>query len=173
MIFFFFVETSNENALNPICKHRSPSISFPTEFTFQCDNIWNYFLLLIFVFIFVRFRCQWTSTTWSTNIHEVSNVRTGKRIPHKSLPNAETSHRNGACIMPHRATNKNLVPESTHEIEKRDSSNQRAQRTREAGTGTKGCSRSVTIASHWSINLLMRSHTLYIPYLYIYILIYE
>lgn len=98
---------------------------------------------------FFRFsRCKWFTETWTTNIHKVSNIRIGKRISHKSLPNQKTKNRNGTCTLPDRKTNKNLVPKQTNEIKKRNSSNKRIKRTRKTGTSTKSSRCSGTGASH-------------------------
>ena len=53
-----------------------------------------------------------------TDLHQIPNIRTGKRISFQSLTHAKEADRDCPRFVPHRETNKNLVPKSENEMEK-------------------------------------------------------
>lgn len=85
-----------------------------------------------------RFRGKWPSKERASNVYEIPDPRTRKRVPHESLPDTAAPNRDGARPLPHRAADKNLVPESPHEAQKGNTGHQRAERTGEAGASTEG-----------------------------------
>lgn len=89
---------------------------------------------------FVCYRSEWTQKARETNLHEISNARVRERVPYKPLPHAKETHRDGACSLPHRATNQNMVPESKDEIKERNPGYKRVKRTGETSASSKSSS---------------------------------
>lgn len=54
-----------------------------------------------------------------TDLHEVPNTRTRKGIPLQPLSDTPAQDRDRARALPNRATDQNLVPESTYEVKER------------------------------------------------------
>ena len=57
--------------------------------------------------------------TRPANLHPLPNFGAGKRVPFQSLPHSKETDRNCSCAVPHRTSDQNLVPESSHEVEER------------------------------------------------------
>lgn len=68
-----------------------------------------------------------------TDIHEVPNTRTRKRIPLQPLSDTPAQDRDSTRALPHRETDQNLVPESTHEVKEGAASRERDQRASPQG----------------------------------------
>lgn len=85
-------------------------------------------------------RHQRAAEAWQTDIHPLPDARAGEGVPHESLSDPQTEDRDGARAVPDRATDQDLVPEPTDEVEKGDSGHQGAQRAGEAGAGAEGSS---------------------------------
>lgn len=63
-----------------------------------------------------------------TNVHQVPNTRTRKGIPLQPLPDSPAQNRDRTRLVPHRETDQNLVPKSTHEVKERTARRERNQR---------------------------------------------
>lgn len=89
--------------------------------------------------MFFPFRPQRLSkTTRQTNLHPLPDPRTRKGVPLQPLPDPAATDRNSPCPLPHRATDKNMVPKQTHETQKGTQGRERDKRTGQAGTGGAG-----------------------------------
>lgn len=86
-------------------------------------------------------RHQRAEEAWPTDIHPLPDARAGEGVPHESLSDPQTEDRDGARAVPDRATDQDLVPEPTDEVEKGDPGHQGAQRAGEAGAGAEGSGR--------------------------------
>ena len=53
-----------------------------------------------------------------TDLHQIPNIRTGKRVSFQSLSHAKAADRDRPRLVPHGEANKNLVPKSSNEMEK-------------------------------------------------------
>lgn len=87
-------------------------------------------------------RSQWPSKKRTPDVYTVPNAGTGKRISYKPLPDTAAANRNGSRVMSYGATDQNLVPKSTNEVKKGDTSDQRIERTRKTSTSSKSCGAS-------------------------------
>lgn len=94
-------------------------------------------------FLFCRSQ-RLSSATRQADVHTVPNARARKRISLQPLFNAKTAHRNRSRPLSDGATDKNLVPESANETEKRTASRQGDQRAGEAGTRRAGTTQTAT-----------------------------
>jgi len=56
-------------------------------------------------------------TTWSSDLHQVSDSRARERISLQPLSDAQATHRDRTRPLPHRAPDQNLVPEPPDEAE--------------------------------------------------------
>merc|ERR1712228_890845 len=92
-------------------------------------------------------RCQWSPQTWSPDVYKISDPGVREGVPHKPLPHTAEKSRNGTCVMPHRTTNKNMVPKSKDETKEGNSSNQRIKRTRKSSPSLQNGSSSTTTAT--------------------------
>lgn len=91
---------------------------------------------LIYVFFFFRTQ-RLPTATGTTNVHKVPDTRTGKGVSLQSLFDTPAQDRDCARTLSHRETNKDMVPESTHEIKEgtaRRQGNKRTGAQRAGGT---------------------------------------
>lgn len=82
----------------------------------------------------------------TTDLHAIPDAGTGEGIPLQSLPDEKTTDRDRTRPMPHRATNKNLVPKQADEVEE----GEQGQAGRRMFGGTLGRARS----GHAAIKML-------------------
>ena len=83
-------------------------------------------------------RCERSPKKRPPNVHPVPDTGTGKGVPHKPLPDAKETHRDGARPLPNGTPDQNMVPEPTDEAEEGDPGDQGAERAGEAGPGPEG-----------------------------------
>lgn len=67
------------------------------------------------IFLFVSRTKRMSTEAGPTDLHEVPNARTRKGIPLQPLSDTPTQDRDRTRTLPHRETDQNMVPESTHE----------------------------------------------------------
>lgn len=64
--------------------------------------------------------------TWPTNVHALPDIGTGERVPFQSISDTTEKDRDCACALFNRKADQDLVPEQTHEMEKRKQDQRRA-----------------------------------------------
>jgi len=67
-------------------------------------------------------------TSRSSDVLALPDARTREGVPVQPLPHAQTSHRDRARPVSHRATDQDLVSEPPHEVEEGDTTHQGAER---------------------------------------------
>jgi hypothetical protein len=81
---------------------------------------WKSILLTNFSMFLVHFRyreCEWRDKASTHLVHAISNPRIRERISFQSLLDQKETHWNCPCFVSDRATDQDLVPESSNEVE--------------------------------------------------------
>ena len=69
-----------------------------------------------------------TETPRATNVQSLPDVGAGERISIQPLSDPETAHRDRACALPYRETDKDMVSEQAHEAQEGATTDKRSER---------------------------------------------